>query len=157
MENRPYILLRKHLQESMAEPVWPPGVRPALFDADLHVKQAHDLLAEAYRSGSGHVGLLDDWWSSLREDPEYDPSVFFLALDGNDCIIGLAQCWTSAFLKDLAVAETWRRQGVGEALLLQAFTAFQARGAACLDLKVEDANPSGAERLYRRMGMKPAG
>jgi len=90
----------------------------------------------------------------LRADPEYNPSIFFLALDGNDRVIGLAQCWRSAFLKDLAVSEAWRRMRVGKGLLLQAFTTFQLRGATHLDLKVED-DPSGAARLYRRMGMKP--
>ena len=139
----------------MVAPAWPPGVRPAPFDAARHAKQAHDLLTEVYRPGGGQAGSYDDWWFALRGDPEYDPSVFFLALDGNDHVIGLARCWSSAFLKDLAVSEVWRRMGVGKALLLQAFATFRIRGATHLDLKVEDDNPSGAARLYRRMGMKP--
>ena len=89
----------------------------------------------------------------MRNDLEYDATVLFLALDEKDRVIGLAHCWTSAFLKDLAVSALWRRIGIGEALMLHALTVFQARGAVHLDLKVEDDNPSGAERLYRRIGM----
>lgn len=70
-------------------------------------------------------------------------------------MIGLAQCWTSAFLKDLVVSAPWRRKGIGRALLLQAFNTFQERGAVHFDLKVEVGNTSNAEQLYRRAGMAP--
>lgn len=151
----PYVHLRKELRDERKRPVWPSGIRPAPFEADRHVRQAHDLLTQAYRLGGGRIGSLEAWWSSLRDDPEYDPSVFFLAVDENDQVVGLAQCWTSAFLKDLAVSKAWRRKGIGEALMLHVFAAFQSRGATHLDLKVEVGNPAGAERLYRRLGMQP--
>ncbi len=151
MEKTPYTHFRKDLRGSIPRPVWPLGTRPTRFDANAHRKLAHDLLAETCKPGGGHVDSFDHWWSALCNDPEYDPSVFFLALDEKDHVVGLAQCWTSAFLKDLAVSDAWRRLGVGEALMLHAFTVFQERGAAHLDLKVEDDNPSGAERLYRRV------
>ena len=151
----PYVHLRKELHDDGKGPVWPSGIRPAPFEADRHVRQAHDLLTQAYRHGGGRVGTLDEWWSSLRADPEYDPSMFFIAVDENNRVVGLAQCWTSAFLKDLVVSEAWRRKGVGEALMLHAFATFRSRGATHLDLKVEVGNPAGAERLYYRIGMKP--
>ena len=79
----------------------------------------------------------------------------FVALDENDRVVGVAQCWTSGFLKDLAVAEVWRCRGIGEALLSHAFVAFQARSTKHFDLKVEVDNPTGASRLYQRLGMAP--
>ena len=150
-----FVHLRKELRADLARPVWPIGIHPGSFETGAHLKQAHDLLVEAYKHGGGKVGSLDEWWSDLREDPEYDPSVFFLALDETNRVAGLAQCWTSAFLKDLAVAEIWRRKGIGEALMLHAFTTFQARGTDRFELKVEMDNPAGAARLYERLGMKP--
>lgn len=153
MSDNPLAHLRKSLTDDLTAPVWPAGTRLAAFDATQHLKQAHDLLAEAYRHGGGQVGPFEEWWSSLRQDSEYDPSVFFVVLDENDRVVGLAQCWSSGFLKDLAVAEMWRRRGIGEALLLHAFIAFQARGMKHLDLKVEVDNPTGAVRLYQRLGM----
>jgi ribosomal protein S18 acetylase RimI-like enzyme len=155
MKNTLYTHLRKNLLGSISGPVWPVGTRPTQFDANAHRKPAHNLLVEAYKLGGGYVGSFDHWWSALRNDPEYDPSVFFLALDEQDHVIGLAQCWTSAFLKDLAVSDAWRRIGVGEALMLHAFIVFKERGAEHLTLKVENNNQSGAERIYRRLGMKP--
>ena len=65
----------------------------------------------------------------------------------------MAQCWTSAFIKDLAVHPRARRRGVGRALMLMAFHAFAKRGATHVDLKVREENAS-ALRLYRDLGMK---
>jgi ribosomal protein S18 acetylase RimI-like enzyme len=66
---------------------------------------------------------------------------------------GAVLCWTSAFAKDLVVHESWRRRGLGEALLLHAFNALATRGATAVELKVEAANRS-AVRLYERLGMQ---
>lgn len=150
----PYTFLRKDLRGDLPKPIWPSGVRLVQFDEKLYARAAHDLLTQAYHRGGGHVGLFDSWLHSLIEDPDLDPSVFFLAL-ADECVIGLALCWTSSFIKDLAVAEQWRRKGLGEALLLQAFNTFRERGAAYVDLKVETDNPFKAERLYARLGMRP--
>jgi ribosomal protein S18 acetylase RimI-like enzyme len=91
------------------------------------------------------------WWPSLRGDSEYDPALCFVAANGQDDILGVAQCWTSAFVKDLAVVPAARRHGLGSALLCHAFRIFRDRGAAFLDLKVDADNPSGALRLYRSL------
>ena len=42
---------------------------------------------------------------------------------------------------------------MGEALLFHAFATFRKRGAPAVDLKVLADNPSGAVRLYERVGM----
>ena len=49
--------------------------------------------------------------------------------------------------------ETWRRHGLGEALLRLAFRTFQAGGASGVELKVQAQNAS-AIRLYERVGMR---
>ena len=57
-------------------------------------------------------------------------------------------------MKDLAVAPSMRRQGLGAALLHHAFRVFRERGAAGIELKVHSDNPSGALRLYRSLGFE---
>ena len=155
MTDLSFIHLRKVLKGDQTMPVWPPGVAPASFKRGDQIEEAHALLVEAYKLGGGQVGPVHEWWSDLERDPEFDPTVFFLAIDETNRIVDLAQCWTSAFLKDLAVAEAWRRRGVGQALVLHAFSAFRARGAERFDLKVKLSNPSGAIQLYQRLGMRP--
>ncbi len=154
MTDRPYVHLRRDLRAEQPRPAWPAGIGPAAFDAGRHAAQLHALLSGAYAVGGGSVPPFAAWWPDLRGDPEFDASLVFLALDGEGRIAGAAQCWTSAYVKDLAVAGRWRRRGVGTALLLHAFRCFRERGASHVDLKMEADNPSGAMRLYERVGMR---
>lgn len=127
-------------------------MRPRGFDpADAFA--VHSLLALGYARGGGEVAAFEDWWSALRGDEEFAADLCFLAVDRSGDILGVAQCWTSAFIKDLVVHPKARRRGLGEALLTTAFQAFQRRGAAHVDLKVRRDNRS-ALRLYRRLGMR---
>ena len=123
------------------------------FDPGRHAAEVHALLEHAHRDGSG-VAPFEVWWQALRGDAEYDPALVFLAGDPDGRVIGVAQCWTSAFVKDLAVTGHWQRRGVGAALLTHVFAAFRTIGAGHVDLKVEAGNAT-ARRLYSRLGMHP--
>jgi ribosomal protein S18 acetylase RimI-like enzyme len=144
--------LRRDLSDAVADPVWPAGFSVRTFAAE-DAPAVHRLIRLAYAQGGGRVGEFDAWWPALRNDSEFDASLCFLAIDWTGQILGAAQCWTSAYVKDLVVHPAARRQGLAEALLLTAFQAFRRLGAAHVDLKVETDNPTGAVRLYRRLGM----
>jgi ribosomal protein S18 acetylase RimI-like enzyme len=154
MTERLVIRMRRSLADPVPDAVWPVGIRPIPFDPDRHAEAVHALLVEAYARGGGTVEPFAIWWPSLRDDSDYDPALVFVAADERDVIVGVAQCWTSAFVKDLAVAPSMRRHGLGSALLHQVFHAFRERGAAFVDLKVHSDNPSGALRLYRSLGFE---
>ncbi len=154
MAKRLVLRMRRSLADPVPEPLWPAGIRLVPFEPEHHAQAVHALLLAAYAQGGGYVEPFGIWWPSLRDDPEYDPGLCFVAADGQGRAVGVAQCWTSAFVKDLAVAPGLRRQGLGSALLCQAFRAFQKRGAAFLDLKVDSDNLSGALRLYRSLGFE---
>lgn len=66
---------------------------------------------------------------------------------------GATLCWTSGFVKDLVVRESWRGRGLGEALMRDALKVFTHRGARSVQLKVHGDN-NGAVRLYERIGMR---
>jgi len=149
-----YTHLRKDLAEPPQAPRFPADVCPVPFDPASHARAAHALLEKSYRSGGGTVDAFDPWWYKLVNDPEYDPGNIFTAVDTTGRLAGIALCWNIPFVKDLAVAPAWQRQGLGEALLRQAFVFFHERGEPYIDLKVHDDNP--AMRLYRRLGMRPA-
>ena len=48
----------------------------------------------------------------------------------------------------------WRKQGLGEALLLHSFATFRKRGYTRATLGVDASSPTGATRLYERAGMR---
>ncbi|MGO4526778.1 GNAT family N-acetyltransferase [Microvirga sp. 2MCAF35] len=154
MAGRVVVRLRRSLAGPVPEPAWPTGARPAPFDSERHAQQVHALLRQAYTQGGGYVEPFAIWWPSLRDDSEYDPALVFIAMDERDRIVGVAQCWTSAFVKDLAVAPAWRRKGLGSALLHEAFRALRERGSPAVSLKVDADNPSGAQRLYHALGFE---
>ena len=145
--------LRRDLASAVVDPVWPDGFSLRSFDAE-DAPAVHRLMQIAYANGGGSVAAFDQWWPGVRDDGEFDAGLCFLAIDGRGEIVGAAQCWTSAFIKDLVVHPDARRLGVAEALLLTVFQAFRRRGATHVDLKVQLDNPSGAVRLYRRLGMR---
>jgi ribosomal protein S18 acetylase RimI-like enzyme len=53
------------------------------------------------------------------------------------------------------VRPRWRRLGLGEALLRESFREFHRRGERRVALAVDVENPTGATRLYERVGMRP--
>lgn len=116
-------------------------------------RAVHALLADAYAAGGGRVAGYATWHRTFTTDVEHDPESCFLAFHG-ECLAGAALCWSSAFLKDLCVAAPYRRRGLGAALVGHVLQHFAARGAQAVTLKVEADNPSGARRLYERMGFE---
>jgi ribosomal protein S18 acetylase RimI-like enzyme len=111
------------------------------------------LLDEAYRGwDAGYVPLAhEDWLRAMTGDAEYDPTVWWLA-ERDGVLAGCALWWSSGWLKDIVVRESERGRGVGAALIRQGFAEFARRGVRRVGLKVDAANPTGAPRLYERLG-----
>ena len=133
------------------DPVWPDSVRVRTFKTG-DAKTLHSLLVHGYRRGGGSVAAFEKWLPDMTTDEEFDSELCFLA-ESEGVLIGAVLCWTSAFVKDVVVHESWRFRGIGEALLLHAFGTFAKRGATAVELKVESTN-APALRLYERLGMR---
>lgn len=145
--------LRRDLTIALAPPTCPTGYRLRTFVTD-DATTVHRLLETGYAQGGGYVGAFEEWWPGLRDDEEFAPDLCFIALNERHSIVGVAQCWTSAFVKDLVVHPLARRQGIATALLSRVFWEFQRRGVKQVDLKVRLDNPAGAVRLYKALGMR---
>jgi ribosomal protein S18 acetylase RimI-like enzyme len=149
------LLMRKDLAGGVEAPVWPAGVSAQTLGAKPDKKllrAAHAVLEPGYWEGGGGAPIFRRWWKALRKDSEYDPALVFIASDAEG-VAGLAQCWTSAFIKDLGVAPRMRRRGLGRALMLTAFKVFAQRSALHVDLKVREDN-APAIALYKSLGMR---
>jgi ribosomal protein S18 acetylase RimI-like enzyme len=140
------------LRPPLPEPSWPAGVRRRPFDAERDAAQVHACLVEAFAGSEERVAPYDEWRPWLLGDPSYDPELVFVA-EQDGAVAGIAQCWREGFVKDLAVRPAFRGRGLGEALLRMVFAEFARRGIAQVRLKVDADNPTGAVRLYRRVGM----
>lgn len=147
-------LMRRDLRQPTPPALWPGSIGLVSFTAEL-APHVHDLLILGYREGGGSVpGYVPDygpWRAAFDTDPEFDPALCFIACDDQG-LVGVAHCWTSAFIRDLVIHPRARRQGLASALLAHAFAAFHLRNEACVDLKVLETN-HGARRLYETSGM----
>ncbi|MGO4799258.1 GNAT family N-acetyltransferase [Pseudomonas sp. W22_MBD1_FP4] len=145
-----YQLLRRDLTAGLPAPQWPAGTvldhyRDALAPA------IHAVLRMTQDQGGGRVANLDEWRQQFVTDAEFDPTLCLVASNA-DGILGVAQCWTSAFIKNLSIHPCAQGQGQGRALLLHTFQVFKQRGEPYVDLKVLESNLR-ARQLYESAGM----
>ncbi len=155
MTNGFVLRMRRELAANIEPPRWPAGVSVRTLGAKPDTRLAalaHSVLEAGFWEGGGGAPIFRQWWKALRKDDEFDPQLVFIAMDAAG-VVGMAQCWTSAFVKDLAVHPGARRQGLGRALMLTAFDAFARRGATHADLKVREEN-AAAIALYHSLDMR---
>jgi len=144
--------MRRDLARPLAPPAWPEGISVGPFRT-ADAPAIHALLELGYRQGYGTVADQETWHDALVSDDEFAADLCFVAKDGAGRVVGIAQCWTVGFVKDLVVHPEWRRRGLGLALLHAAFAAFAARGKTHVDLRV-DADNEAAIALYDKAGMR---
>ena len=146
-----YQLLRRDLRGSLPAPQWPADTRLDHYRDEL-APAIHAVLRMTQDQGGGRVASLDDWRRQFVSDAECDPTLCLVASNA-DGILAVAQCWTSAFIKNLAVHPCAQGQGLGRALLLHSFQVFKQRGEPYVDLKVLESNLR-ARQLYESAGMR---
>ncbi|ORC59726.1 GNAT family N-acetyltransferase [Pseudomonas floridensis] len=142
--------MRRGLDGPVAKAQWPASIIVAPFSL-RQATTVHGLLSSGYQDGSGSVAQYAEWLSAFEHDPEFNPSLCFLAMH-EGIAVGVVACWTSAFIKDLVVHADYRHRGIGTALLNHLFAHLRQQGEGCVDLKVVE-NNLGARRLYEKSGM----
>lgn len=120
-----------------------------------------------YESFLDHFGAVDEpfddyykrWEYFTDHDSQYDPSLWFIALDGEQ-IAGISLCYNTTdgdpemgWVQSLGVRRPWRKRGLGLALLQHSFQELQRRGRLRAGLGVDASSLTGATRLYERAGM----
>jgi mycothiol synthase len=138
------------------EPIFPTGIELRPFikgEHDIAVWQAQN---EAFRDHWGsHDVTFEEWKHSRFDDPEFDPTLWPIAWDG-DQVAGFSlnrYRMGIGWIRTLGVRRPWRKRGLGEALLLHSFGEFYRRGMKTIGLGVDAQNPTGATRLYQKVGM----
>lgn len=119
---------------------------------------------ESFSDHYGHVEQpFESGFARFRhhqiDDPIFNASLWLLAMAGEE-IAGVALCRQEApddpecgYVSILGVRRPWRRQGLGLALLREAFGEFHRRDYRKVSLGVDAQNITGALRLYEKAGM----
>jgi mycothiol synthase len=133
------------------------GIRIATFRSE-DARRVHAALNEAMEDDWGFVPMPFDEWKKFRlERDDVDTSLWFLAWDDAE-VAGVIRCdgtrYGGGFVGALGVRKRWRGRGIGTALLHHSFAEYYRRGMTRVSLGVDTENPSGATRLYERVGMR---
>lgn len=148
------------------EPSIPPGLSIRSMTNEKELRAVVRAVEDAFKDHWGHVEQpfeqeYQRWLHFIHNDENYDPSLWFLAVDGDE-IAGVSLCNPKSnmdpqmgWVSTLGVRRPWRRQGLGLALLHHSFNELYQRGKARAGLGVDAGSLTGATRLYERAGMKP--
>jgi len=100
----------------------------------------------------------DEWDAAWRAREAVDRTLWWVARAEGELAGVILASWKRmgdwGFVDTLGVRRPWRRRGVGEALLRTAMLEFWRRGERRVALGVDAESPTGATRLYERVGMR---
>jgi len=154
-------MLRPTLDD-IAVPDLPPGleIRPvagreqlrALFDADV----------EAFADHWGGFDASDASFESWLSDPDFDPSLFVVAFDGDEIAGAVSNTINQheneqlgrarGLLDSVFTRRAWRGRGLAGALVGRSLVLLRERGMTSAWLGVDADNPTGALGVYERAG-----
>jgi len=147
------------------EPVWSEGITLRTYNPETDAEAAYRTVTESFRDHFGHVEEpFEEGFKRFKhfqlEYEGFDPSLLFLAMDGDE-VAGINICRPHSFSGDpdlgwvstLGVRRSWRKRGIGLALLQHSFNEFYRRGKRKVGLGVDAQNLTGALRLYENAGM----
>lgn len=164
-QNEGYQPIRYHwrmevvLNNPPEKPKLPEGIELRPFikgEHDVAVWQAQN---EAFRDHPGsHESTLEEWRRVRFDDPEFDPTLWAIAWAGDE-VAGFSlnrHRMGIGWIRTIGVRRPWRKRGLGEALLIHSFGEYYRRGKRTIGLGVNAHNPTGATRLYQKVGMYAA-
>jgi len=146
------------------KPAFPENIRVRTFEQEADLRRVILADREIFRDHWGYVEhpleeQLEDWTHWIDNDPDHDPTLWFLAVDGDEitgislCAPKLAEDSEMGYVMSLGVRRPWRRRGIALGLLHHSFGEFYRRGKRKVSLDVDAASLTGATRLYEKAGM----
>jgi mycothiol synthase len=136
----------------------PDGATIGAYDHPREARDVHETIDTAFAREWDHRSESFEEFEARRlAGRHFDPSLWLVARAGDEVVGALLADWKRmgdwGWIGSVGVREDWRRRGIGEALLRASFREFHRRGERRVALGVDVQNPTGATRLYERVGM----
>jgi mycothiol synthase len=151
--------MRIELQAPPPAPAWPDGLRVVPFDPERDALELHAAHQEAFADHWDYTARTFESWSKSHLGSErFDPTLWCVVRAGDEIAAGTictGDTYGGGWIHTLFTRRPWRKQGVGAALLGDAFARFWETGEHSVGLGVDAASDTGAFRLYERAGMTP--
>jgi GNAT superfamily N-acetyltransferase len=148
-------------------PPAPQGIVIRPYNPETELEAVVQTFIDSFRDHYGFVVRpleveLENYRHHFLGDPIYDPSLWYVAMDGEQ-MAGICICRAEdyekpdfGFVNELGVRREWRKRGIGGILLKTAFAEFHRRGQKGAALGVDAFSLTGALRIYERAGMHAA-
>lgn len=151
------MVMKIEFDDTPPAPDWPAGFTVRTFQ-DEDARAVHAVVDEAFRSISGYADRatpFDDWYQHNVAREGFDPSLWFLVMDG-DTIAAVTLCphdTATGWIRQVAVLPAYRGHRLGKGLMLHSFNEWWSRGQRVIGLAVQGDNLP-AQRLYESVGMQ---
>jgi ribosomal protein S18 acetylase RimI-like enzyme len=162
---RYFYRMRRDLSQPIPDEHTPEGITLRTFSPELGAR-AREALNESFADHWSFEPVSEeDWQMFFMSRSDFRPDLTFIAMEG-DQVAGVClnvvnretnerQGTNEGWIQDLGVRRAWRKRGLASALLCASMRAFKADGLDCAMLGVDTENPTGALRLYQRLGFSP--
>ncbi len=150
----------RDLAEPLPQPAFPAGFVLRSLDAANEL----DDWIEFYRVALGDRPSILQRWRAIRDDEDYDPSLDLIAVDQDGQLAAMCYCSIPSLettrhdvkvgrTEPIAVAESYRRLGLGRAMVLSGLHLLRSRGMNRV-LLTTDSDNAPAHRLYESLGYR---
>lgn len=154
-----FLMMDIRMTEPPKEAKWSPGISVRQFNPEADSQMTYEV-DEAASQDKGYANPMsfEQWSKRMNLNGEgFDASLWFLACQGEK-MVGNALNYYDAktgagWIDHLGVLRDYRKQGIGQALLLYSFAEFYRRGITHVRLNVDSASLTNAPRLYEKVGM----
>ncbi|MCH1640428.1 GNAT family N-acetyltransferase [Paenibacillus timonensis] len=147
-----------HLEVKPAPVVLPEGFTVESFVKGRDEQAVYEAYIEAFSDHWDFTVPAMEKFVERTQLPTFDEHWWHLARDTEGAVAGFALCRMSEdllFIEHLGVRRPHRGRGLALALLQNVFASSYQAGQTHVSLGVDAANPTGAYRLYEKVGMKP--
>lgn len=151
------------------------GRTPQTPNPDVHIRRAdlsrldgddaravYDVISQSFRDHWDYTErTFSDWMAYRAGKPHFQPAEWYLAeIDGAPVGAtihhdGFVADHQAAHIDNLGTLRWARGRGVARALLEHSFSRAEQRGLEAVTLYVDTQSPTGADRLYESVGMRP--
>lgn len=163
---RYFYQMRRDLSIPAGEPALADGIRLVPWSPELD-QQTHAVFNRSFLDHWGFEPITYERWQTwFSGHPEFRGDCSFLAMDGEQ-VAAICVCADRyldertpgsqvGWIRDVGTLREYRGRGLATGLMLASLRAFQQKGYTSAGLGVDTENPSGALRIYERLGFRPA-
>lgn len=161
--DRYFFSMQRSLTEPLPELLFPAGFTLRQLQGEQDIEAWVEMFNQTFIDHWNHHDLTVDRRKYWLSNPQYKPELDLIAIAPDGTFAAFCYCHihpehnarsgrNEGWVADLGVRRSFRKMGLGRAMLLAGMQRLKAAGFDTARLVVDAENPSGALRLYESVG-----